>query len=139
MQSWLYMFVCFDFNFCVDLCVSAESLTCNKCTFGLVGICLNSDTEQCSSNSSVCFTGKATFPSLSDFVGFNTQGCRDDATGCNMTTNATLLSVTYTTAVECCSTDQCNPVTLSGAPSTRMTLTAAVGAAVLASVWGSLL
>ncbi|KAG7225452.1 hypothetical protein INR49_027446 [Caranx melampygus] len=119
--------------------ILADSLTCNKCSFGLIGFCLNSAEQECSTNSSVCFTGRASFPSLSDFVGFNSQGCLDDSTGCNMTTNATLLGVSFQTTTECCSTDKCNPVTLSGAPSTKMTLTAAIGAAVLASVWGSIL
>ncbi|GAA6235553.1 uncharacterized protein LOC108890302 [Lates japonicus] len=116
-----------------------DSLTCNKCTFGLIGFCLNSAEETCTSNSSVCFTGKATFPKLTSFSGFNTQGCKDNSTGCNMTASAVLLGVTYETRLECCSADKCNPVTLSGAPSTRMTLTATIGAAVLASVWGSML
>uniref|UniRef100_A0A4W6E3U3 UPAR/Ly6 domain-containing protein n=1 Tax=Lates calcarifer TaxID=8187 RepID=A0A4W6E3U3_LATCA len=109
-------------------CVSVDSLTCNKCTFGLIGFCLNSAEETCTSNTT-----------LSSFSGFNTQGCKDNSTGCNMTTSAVLLGVTYETKLECCSTDKCNPITLSGAPSTRMTLTAAIGAAVLASAWGSML
>ncbi|KAF0024353.1 hypothetical protein F2P81_023155 [Scophthalmus maximus] len=116
-----------------------ESLNCNKCKFGLVGVCLNSDSETCTSNTSVCFTGRATFSSLSDFVGFNTQGCRDNSTGCNATVSSTLLGVSYDTRVECCSTDNCNPTTVSGAPSTKMTFTAAIGAALLASVSASML
>lgn len=70
-------------------------------------------------------------------MGFNTQGCREPS-GCNATTNGTLLGVTYELKIDCCSTDKCNPVQLSGAPSARMTLTAALGAAVLASVLGSI-
>lgn len=54
--------------------------------------------------------------------------------GCNSTANGTVLGVTYETKIDCCSTDKCNPVQLSGAPSTKMTLTAAIGAAFLASV-----
>lgn len=77
------------------------------------------------------------FPSVSTSVGFNTQGCREPA-GCNATSNGTLLGVTYQLQIDCCSTDKCNPVQLSGAPSARMTLTAALGAAVLASVFGSI-
>ncbi|XP_077404756.1 uncharacterized protein LOC144037274 [Vanacampus margaritifer] len=115
-----------------------ESLTCNECSFGLVGFCLTSSTVECSTNISQCFTGKATFASISTSVGFNTQGCIEEA-NCNVTTNATLLGVTYQATVECCSTDRCNPVQLSGAPSARMTLATAIGAAFLASAWGSLL
>ncbi|TMS18707.1 alpha-elapitoxin-As2a [Larimichthys crocea] len=115
-----------------------DSLTCNQCQYGLLGFCLSSSELTCSTNTSVCFTGKATFPSVSSSVGFNTQGCREPM-GCNATMNATLIGVTYQTRIECCSTDKCNPVQLSGAPSTKMTLTAALGAAILASVWGSML
>ncbi|CAN9492969.1 unnamed protein product [Ophioblennius macclurei] len=118
--------------------ILAESLTCNKCSFGLFGLCVNSAVETCSTNTSVCFTGKATFPSVQSFPGFTIQGCSEPL-GCNATTNGTLLSVSYQIAIECCSSDRCNPVTLSAAAAAadRMTLTAAVGAAVLASVWGS--
>uniref|UniRef100_A0A672Z7G4 UPAR/Ly6 domain-containing protein n=1 Tax=Sphaeramia orbicularis TaxID=375764 RepID=A0A672Z7G4_9TELE len=116
----------------------AESLTCNKCTFGLLGVCLNQAEETCSTNTSVCFTGRATFPSLTAFVGFNTQGCREPSQ-CTNTTTGTLLGVTYESKIECCSKDKCNPITISGAPSTKMSLTVAITAAVLASVWGSML
>ncbi|KAM9776752.1 lymphocyte antigen-6, epidermis [Syngnathus typhle] len=115
-----------------------ESLTCNQCSFGLLGFCLSSTNVECTTNTSQCFTGKATFASISSSVGFNTQGCIEEAS-CNMTTNSTLLGVAFEARVDCCSTDGCNPVQTSGAPSARMTLAAAIGAAVLASAWGSLL
>ncbi|KAM9339917.1 uncharacterized protein ABDE67_015642 [Symphorus nematophorus] len=115
-----------------------DSLTCNQCSYGLAGFCLSNSEVSCSTNTSVCFTGKASFPSVSTSVGFNTQGCREPD-GCNMTTNATLIGVTYTTQIDCCSTDKCNPVQVSGAPSTKMTLAAAIGAAALASMWSSML
>ncbi|KAM9737170.1 uncharacterized protein ACNS7B_012919 [Menidia menidia] len=124
---------------CLASLILVDSLVCNKCTFGVLGICLNKANETCSGTSSVCFTGKATFPSLTSFSGFNSQGCQANATGCNMTATATLLGVQYQTEIQCCSTDNCNPVTLSGAPSTKMTLSATIGAAVLASVWGSMM
>lgn len=66
-------------------------------------------------------------------VGFFTLGCSEPA-GCNATTNGTLL-LTYEKAVTCCSTDKCNTVLLSAAPTTRMTLTAGLGMVVLASLW----
>ncbi|XP_037649819.1 alpha-elapitoxin-Oh2b-like [Sebastes umbrosus] len=115
----------------------AESLTCNKCSYGLLGYCLSSSEESCTTNTSVCFTGKATFPAISS-AGFNTQGCREPA-GCNATTNGTLVGLAFETKIDCCSTDNCNPVVISGAPSTKMTFTAAIGVAVLASMWGSIL
>ncbi|KAG7500548.1 hypothetical protein JOB18_022448 [Solea senegalensis] len=115
-----------------------ESLKCNKCNFGLVGLCLISSEETCSSNSSVCYSGVATFPSLESFSGFNTQGCRVNSTGCNTTTTSSLLGVTFQTKISCCSEDKCNPVT-SGAPSTKITFTTGMGAALLISVLGSML
>lgn len=39
--------------------VSVESLTCNRCSFGLLGFCVSSSTVDCSTNTSQCFTGKA--------------------------------------------------------------------------------
>ncbi|CAK6965824.1 alpha-elapitoxin-Al2b-like [Scomber scombrus] len=114
--------------------VLVESLTCNKCAFGLVGLCFSSTTESCTTNTSVCFTGKASFPSLTSFSGFNSQGCSEPA-ACNTTTNSTLLGVTYELKVTCCSTDKCNPA--SSAPVNKMTFAAVAGLAVMASVWGS--
>uniref|UniRef100_A0A672INL4 UPAR/Ly6 domain-containing protein n=1 Tax=Salarias fasciatus TaxID=181472 RepID=A0A672INL4_SALFA len=118
--------------------IDVESLTCNKCSFGLFGLCMNSGADTCSTNTSVCYTGKATFPSVQTFPGFTIQGCREPL-GCNMTTNGTLLSISYEIAIECCSADFCNPIHLSGATANKMTLAAAVGAAALASLWGNAL
>ncbi|XP_061682177.1 uncharacterized protein LOC133504046 [Syngnathoides biaculeatus] len=118
--------------------ILAESLTCNQCFFGVGGHCLTPTTEECSTNTSQCSTGKLTFGSISSLVGFNKQGCIEPLF-CNTTTNDTLLGISYMFAVECCSTDRCNPIETSGAPSARMTLAVAVGAAVLASACGSLL
>ncbi|XP_057684611.1 uncharacterized protein LOC130910956 [Corythoichthys intestinalis] len=118
--------------------VLVESLTCNQCSFGLVGLCLSSSTVECATNTSQCFTGKATFPSVSTSVGFNTQGCIEES-ACNKTTNSSLIGVPFETEVTCCSTDQCNPVQLSGASATKTTLATAVGVALTALAWGSLL
>merc|ERR1712142_1208169 len=87
----------------------ADSLTCNSCSVGLLGYCVNSAEVACTNSTEVCFTTSATFPSISGFKGFSSQGCMT-TTGCNATTNATKLS-----------------------------LTAALGAAVLASVWGTMM
>ncbi|KAF3707279.1 hypothetical protein EXN66_Car000452 [Channa argus] len=118
-----------------------DSLTCNQCPFGLVGFCFIPKQQICTFNTSVCYTGLATFPALSSFAGFNTQGCLDNTTTCNTTSTASILNVTYNTQTSCCSSDKCNPVQISSGATTsaRMTITATIGAAVLASVWGSLL
>uniref|UniRef100_A0AAZ1XK19 UPAR/Ly6 domain-containing protein n=1 Tax=Oreochromis aureus TaxID=47969 RepID=A0AAZ1XK19_OREAU len=116
-----------------------DSLTCNKCSFGLVGLCLSSSTETCSTNTSTCYTGTLAFPSLTSFKGFSSQGCQDNTLPCNATTNNTVLGVvSYNVTVTCCSTDKCNPA-VNGAPSAKITLSAAIAAAVLASAWGSML
>uniref|UniRef100_A0A3P9KIJ0 UPAR/Ly6 domain-containing protein n=1 Tax=Oryzias latipes TaxID=8090 RepID=A0A3P9KIJ0_ORYLA len=81
--------------------VSAESLVCNKCGFSVFGVCLNSGTVTCSTNT--------IFPSLTSFSGFNNQGCQDTTTGCNATTSASLLGVTYNTTISCCSSDKFRP------------------------------
>ncbi|CAB1351317.1 unnamed protein product, partial [Coregonus sp. 'balchen'] len=98
---------------------SLTSLTCNKCSVGLLGVCMNAADEVCITNKSSCFTGRATFPSLTSFVGFNTQGCLESIM-CNTTTNATLLGATYTSVKTCCDSNKCNPVTISGATSAKL-------------------
>ncbi|XP_029298688.1 sperm acrosome membrane-associated protein 4-like [Cottoperca gobio] len=115
----------------------ADSLICNKCSYGLVGFCLSNSEINCTTNTSRCFTGKVSFTSLSS-IGFNTQGCIE-STGCTDTTNSTLIGLSYQSTITCCSTDKCNPTTVSGAPSNKMTFTAAIGVAVLASMLGSIL
>ncbi|KAM3596739.1 uncharacterized protein V6R79_019669 [Siganus canaliculatus] len=117
--------------------ILVESLTCNQCNYGLLGFCLSNSEVTCSTNTSVCFTGKASFPSVSSSVGFNTQGCREP-TGCNATTNGTLLGITYETKIDCCSTDKCNPVQLSSAPSNKVALTTVITGAILVSMWSTL-
>ncbi|XP_012686858.2 alpha-elapitoxin-As2a-like [Clupea harengus] len=114
----------------------ADSLTCNKCSFGLVGFCLSSSEETCVGNDTSCFTGKATFPSVSSFSGFNTQGCLATSF-CTDALNGTILGVTYEVAFTCCSTDKCNPTVVSGAPSAYISTTVALTAALVASVCGS--
>ncbi|CAB1436523.1 unnamed protein product [Pleuronectes platessa] len=117
-----------------------DSLTCKKCSLSVFGFCLNSDTVTCDTNVTNCFTGKATFPSVPSFSGFNSQGCLALAenAGCNKTTNDTLLGFEYKVQLDCCTSDECNPVNTSDAPVTKLTFTAAIAAALLASVCGSM-
>ncbi|KAJ8273789.1 hypothetical protein GJAV_G00105540 [Gymnothorax javanicus] len=120
--------------FAVAACfILSEALTCNKCPVGIFGTCLIPSSEECLASQPNCFTGKAEFPSISGFLGFNTQGCID-TNSCNKTTNGTILTVEYVVTRTCCSTDKCNPV--SGASTVRLSLTAAASAALVASVWG---
>ncbi|CAI5691119.1 uncharacterized protein LOC109196686 [Oreochromis niloticus] len=115
-----------------------DSLTCNKCAFALLGTCKSGTTENCTTSTSTCYTGTLAFPSLTNFQGFTSQGCQDNTLPCNTTTNSTLLGVvSYNATVTCCSTDKCNLA--ASAPSAKITLSAAIAAAVLASAWGSML
>ncbi|AWP21377.1 Hypothetical protein SMAX5B_015576 [Scophthalmus maximus] len=102
-----------------------ESLNCNKCKFGLVGVCLNSDSETCTSNTSVCFTGRATF-NVSGLMSLQTRGCLASRL-CNQTESSVLLTAGCTVTRTCCSTDRCN-----GASSIRLPPSAALAAALVA-------
>ncbi|KAJ8267442.1 hypothetical protein COCON_G00126140 [Conger conger] len=113
----------------------SDALMCNKCIAGIFGRCLIPDSVECVASEPNCFTGIAEFPTITSFLGFNTQGCSDSGS-CNATTNGTILGAPYTVTTTCCSTDNCNPV-VSGAPSAQLSLGAAMSAALLASVWGS--
>ncbi|KAK2830560.1 hypothetical protein Q5P01_018491 [Channa striata] len=118
--------------------ILVDSLTCNLCNFGVVGFCLVPQQQTCNSTNSVCYTAKATFPALPSFVGFSAQGCLDNTTSCNTTITSSFLTVNFTTQTTCCSSNNCNQLN-SAVTASTMTVTATVGVAVLASVWGSLL
>ncbi|KAL2080584.1 hypothetical protein ACEWY4_024377 [Coilia grayii] len=111
-----------------------ESLTCNRCTVGLVGYCASQSKETCTGNNTSCYTGKAVFPSISNFKGFNTQGCLATA-DCNATSSGTVLGARYEVSYACCSTDNCNPIQLNAASSTYVSTTMALAAALLTSIW----
>ncbi|XP_016518296.1 long neurotoxin 77-like isoform X1 [Poecilia formosa] len=129
----------FGFVVAVASLALVDSLVCSKCSASVFGFCLNSSNVTCTGNDTVCYTGKATFPSITSFNGFSNQGCRVNDASCNKTTTSSLLGVSYNTEITCCSTDRCNPVTLSGATTTKMTFSAAITGAVLASFLGSML
>lgn len=76
------------------------------------------------------------FPSVSGFSGFNTQGCLDTSM-CNVTSSGSILGASYEVSRTCCDTDKCNPIVVSGAPSTYISTTMALAAGLTASVWGS--
>ncbi|XP_030644294.1 ly-6/neurotoxin-like protein 1 [Chanos chanos] len=111
--------------------LAAEALTCKKCTVGVLGRCIIGSTETCTGNDNNCYTGKAEF-NITGALSFYSQGCIASSS-CNGT-SGTVLGVGYTVTRTCCNTDQCN-----GASSIQLPVTAALGAALLASVWGSYL
>ncbi|KAI1886093.1 hypothetical protein AGOR_G00210470 [Albula goreensis] len=110
--------------------VMVESLTCNVCKVGLLSKCLVSGTKNCSAAQPNCFTGRAVFEGIPQFVGFKTQGCLDTPS-CNRTVPGTILGASYNTTYRCCSTDRCDAE--SGANTVQLSLTA--GAALLVSMW----
>ncbi|XP_060742677.1 lymphocyte antigen-6, epidermis [Tachysurus vachellii] len=117
----------------IGLFAFAESLTCNTCPVGLVGICLRPSTTTCGTNTSVCTTSKASF-SISGFLGFSSLNCLESAQ-CNATVSGTILGATYTIAQTCCNADQCNTLQ-SGASYVQVSITAVLSTALLACVWG---
>ncbi|XP_060767546.1 lymphocyte antigen-6, epidermis [Neoarius graeffei] len=119
----------------IGLFALGESLKCNKCSVALVGICLNPSTTECSTNTSQCITSRASFPSISGFLGFNSQGCAESS---NCTGNITgfILGAKYEITQTCCKTDRCNPVQLNGASYIQLSLTAVLSATLFACVWG---
>ncbi|XP_022602628.1 lymphocyte antigen 6 complex locus protein G6d-like [Seriola dumerili] len=110
--------------------VTGESLTCNTCRVGIAGKCLFSSTETCSDSQSSCYWGNLAF-NVSSLISLQTRGCLASSL-CNQTEMGSLLTAGYTVNRTCCSTDCCN-----GAASIQFSLTAAVGAALLA-VWSNL-
>ncbi|KAB5565327.1 hypothetical protein PHYPO_G00240030 [Pangasianodon hypophthalmus] len=113
----------------------AESLTCNKCSVSLIGICLNPSSMTCTTNTSVCTTARASFSGIAGFLGFNYQGCVESYL-CNTTISNSILGANYSISQSCCSTDNCNPVQLNGASYVQLSLTAVLSSALLACVWG---
>ncbi|KAM9497206.1 uncharacterized protein Hap1MRO34_003376 [Clarias gariepinus] len=120
----------------IGLFALAESLNCNQCSLSLIGVCLFPTSTTCTTNTSVCTTSKASFSGVSGFLGFGSQGCIESSK-CN-TTSGTILGATYTVTQTCCSTNTCNPVTVStsGASYVQLSLTGVLSATLLACVWG---
>ncbi|XP_038134203.1 prostate stem cell antigen-like [Cyprinodon tularosa] len=114
--------------------VFVESLTCNGCSFALGHTCMIQSNDICSANVTDCYTASTAF-AISSF-NIIKLGCALDASGCNSTTNGTLLGIDYTYDVTCCAADFCNTLNLNSAPMTKMTSTTALCATILASLWG---
>eukprot|EP00064_Thunnus_orientalis_P020582 superscaffoldBa00005732_g20721 len=111
------------------LFVTGESLTCNTCKMGIGGECLISITETCDITHNNCYWGELKFNATGQ-VSLHTRGCLDSDL-CGVTLTGTLLSVGWTSSFQCCNTTLCN-----GATSVQLSLTVAVCAAVLSSLWG---
>ncbi|KAK9526649.1 hypothetical protein VZT92_015334 [Zoarces viviparus] len=113
----------------------AEALVCKECSYGIGTVCLSSSDVTCPTavnKTYNCFFGRLSFSKFSS-LGLKSQGCRM-STECTNTTG-TLLGLTYTSSISCCATDRC----ANAAPSTKMTLTAVIGVAALASMWSTIM
>ncbi|GAA6078445.1 lymphocyte antigen-6, epidermis [Tachysurus ichikawai] len=117
----------------IGLFAFAESLTCNTCPVGVIGICLNPSTTTCGTNTSMCTTSQASFR-ISGFLGFRSLDCLESAQ-CNVTTPGTILGAVYNITQTCCSSNQCNTLQ-SGASYVQVSITAVLSTALLACVWG---
>ncbi|KAL6099557.1 uncharacterized protein ACO6RY_01354 [Pungitius sinensis] len=111
----------------------ADSLICNQCRYSVLTFCLSNSVVTCPTATSVCFSGNTSFTDLPS-LGFKNQGCREPES-CNSTINGTIVGIGYESKINCCSSDKCN----NAAPSTKMTLTAVIGVAAMASIWGSIM
>ncbi|KAF4081685.1 hypothetical protein AMELA_G00164110 [Ameiurus melas] len=111
----------------------AESLTCNKCTVNMFGICLKPSTVNCATSTSVCNT--ISFTTTSGFPNFYSQDCLESSL-CNNTDSSSFFGVTYNASQNCCSSDSCNRVGNSGDSYVQLPLTAVLSATLLACVWG---
>ncbi|XP_051520010.1 lymphocyte antigen-6, epidermis [Myxocyprinus asiaticus] len=111
----------------IGLFTLSEALTCNTCKVGILGKCFFSSQVTCVASETSCVSAKAEF-NVTGFLSLSTSGCTSD---CNNTVGS-ILGAGYSITKTCCTTDLCN-----GASTTHMSMTAALSAALLASVWGS--
>ncbi|XP_047460203.1 probable weak neurotoxin NNAM2I [Mugil cephalus] len=105
---------------------TGESLTCDTCKMNIAGKCFFGSTEVCRDSQPNCYWGKLAF-NVSSLMTMNSRGCLASSQ-CNKTETGSLLTAGYTITRTCCSTDRCN-----GATSVQLPLTAALGAAIIAS------
>uniref|UniRef100_W5LL23 UPAR/Ly6 domain-containing protein n=1 Tax=Astyanax mexicanus TaxID=7994 RepID=W5LL23_ASTMX len=106
---------------------AADGLNCYTCSVGILGRCFFSSSQTCTGNNTSCFTATAAF-NLSGAMNFYTSGCTLP-TSCN-SSSGSVLGVGYTVTQSCCTTNLCN-----GASSIQLPITAAIGAALLATTW----
>ncbi|XP_029298690.1 sperm acrosome membrane-associated protein 4-like [Cottoperca gobio] len=108
---------------------AAQCLTCRRCPVGIFGTCLFGSDIQCNNSTESCFRGEAQFNATGSLT-LHIRGCLDSDL-CEKTLTGNILSAGYTSSFQCCTTSLCN-----GATSVQLSLTAALSAAILASLWG---
>ncbi|XP_024863676.1 ly-6/neurotoxin-like protein 1 [Kryptolebias marmoratus] len=111
------------------LIAAVSCLDCHQCPIGVFGICLFGSDVTCMNSTHTCYNGEAQFNATGSLK-LQTSGCLDSDL-CGRTLTGSILTAAYTSSFTCCDTDLCN-----GAASVQLSLTAALCAAVLSSLWG---
>uniref|UniRef100_G3NEN0 Uncharacterized protein n=1 Tax=Gasterosteus aculeatus TaxID=69293 RepID=G3NEN0_GASAC len=106
---------------------TAQCLTCRQCPIGILGTCLFGSDVQCINGTQSCFRGEAQFNATGAFR-LQLRGCLDTDL-CGTTLTGSILSAGYTTSFQCCTTNLCN-----GVGSVQLSLTVALGAAMLSFI-----
>jgi len=108
---------------------AAQCLTCRKCPIGIFGTCLFGSDVTCNNATESCYRGEAQFNATGQ-VTLHIRGCLDKDL-CGKTITGSIAGAGYTSSFTCCTTTLCN-----GAASLQLSLTVALCAAVLSSLWG---
>uniref|UniRef100_UPI0037E8FC53 sperm acrosome membrane-associated protein 4-like n=1 Tax=Semicossyphus pulcher TaxID=241346 RepID=UPI0037E8FC53 len=108
---------------------AAQCLQCRQCPVGIFGTCLFGRDVTCNNATESCHTSEAQFNATGSIT-LHIRGCLDNDL-CGKTLTGSLLGAAFTTSFKCCTTDLCN-----GATSVQLSLTVALGAAILSFVWG---
>ncbi|XP_059206547.1 sperm acrosome membrane-associated protein 4-like [Centropristis striata] len=108
---------------------AAQCLTCKQCPVGIFGTCLFGKEVQCANSTESCYTGEAQF-NVTGSLTLHIRGCLDSDL-CGKTLTGSLFGAGYTSSFVCCTTNLCN-----GATSVQLSLTVALCAAILSSLWG---
>ncbi|KAG7225456.1 hypothetical protein INR49_027450 [Caranx melampygus] len=109
---------------------AVHCLTCRSCPVGLLGTCLLSKTVTCDDVIDNCFTGEARF-NTTGIITLHSRGCLEKE-ACTKTLAGTLLGAAYTATFQCCNTTLCN-----GALPVHVSLTVALCAPLVSSLWGT--
>ncbi|XP_058474611.1 lymphocyte antigen-6, epidermis [Solea solea] len=114
----------------ISFIAAAQCLNCHQCPVGIFGKCLFGKDVTCNNGTEQCYTGEAQFNATGSLT-LHTRGCLDSDL-CGKTLTGNILGAAYTSDFKCCNTDQCN-----GASSVHISLSVALCAAMLASLWGT--
>ncbi|XP_034066154.1 protein Bouncer-like isoform X2 [Gymnodraco acuticeps] len=111
-------------------CKKPQCLTCRQCPIGTSATCLSGKDIQCAANE-LCFQGELRFNGTEQ-VSLHKRGCLS-STLCGTLLDSNLLGEGFTAFLQCCAFNLCN-----GAASVQLSVTAALSAAMLSSLWGLL-